>query len=380
MLRRIFFIAIISALMPILAFAAIPGKGPKVLEKPQRPVRVSLGQHKSVNASGYDLQINHIQMDGASFLGIRCRQNQVFFGLEKSAPKVSLEASSGFIFINGKPYRNVVTILPKEDECLVINTLDLEKYLAGLINKEMLPSWPIEALKAQAVAARSYAVYQMRHRAQEEYDLESSTQDQVYEGASSETPKSNQAVESTRGIVLAWKQEEIKAFYHSNCGGRTESPKDVWGVEYGYISSVTCPFHQKGDRKTWQAKINFKDLEHRLRKVVGLLPKDFLGIANVFAGEKNLNNRVGAILVADNSGRSVKIPANAFRNAMGTTKVKSTAFSLQQNHDHSIQLSGEGYGHGVGMCQTGAKVLAQRGSNYKAILSYYYPLAKLSRL
>ncbi len=343
-------------------------------------VRVSLGTRASFVASGYALQLNKRILSSESFVGIHCLKNKVAYGFGQTAEKLEIRAGGGFVFVDGKPYRNEITVVPQAGGCLVINTLDIEKYLAGLINKEMLPGWPMEALKAQAVAARSYALYQMDHRTNELYDLESSTQDQVYEGARSESPRSNRAVEETRGEVLSWKHETIKAFYHSDCGGHTESAREVWGTEYGYISPVTCPFHAKQSvRRSWRTHFSLAELERKLKNVVGLLPRGFFGISHIYAGPKDLSNRVRAVLVADASGKTVKIPANAFRNALGNTRVKSTAFSLTASAG-KVNIAGEGFGHGVGMCQLGAKVLAQSGRNYRAILSYYYPLAKLERL
>lgn len=353
----------------------------------EREVRILLGTYPRFRLSGADLAIDGKQtFAGESFVGVHCGKNKsgrgfVEFGSgRQTTEKLEIATSAGFLRVNGKLYRNRLTIYPRQGGCAVVNTLGIEKYIAGLINREMSPSWPVEALKAQAVASRSYAIYQIQQSAGREFDLESTTQDQVYDGAESETPRSNSAVDETRGMVLTFSESIVKAYFHANCGGITEVPEFVWGGDIGGFRPVVCPYHKsKRDQKRWSLRISKPQLEHALRKVAGLLPKGFVRLAHLEAGAPNSSGRLSDVMLSDISGNSALISANAFRNAVGNTRIKSTAFQVAEDA-HGVQLAGDGYGHGVGMCQIGARAMAEEGKRFKEILSYYYPLAKIRPL
>lgn len=349
-------------------------------------IRVLLGHFRRVALSGTDLMINgSTTLQGPSVFSARCgyRNGQPFIdspaGLV-SSDRLEVTSPGGFLHVNGALYRNRVTLIARGDECTVVNTVDLEKYLAGLINREMSPSWPIEAMKAQAVASRSYALFQAQIHRHRDYDLEGTTQDQVYQGAASETAKSNRAAEETRGEVLSFAGEAIKAYFHANCGGKTELPMAVWGGESHAFRPVSCPYHRRPrDRISWTQVYTKDQLERALKRASGVLPKTFRNLASIEAGAAVSNQRLREVVVSDNRGKNLVIPANAFRNALGNTKLKSTSFRI--NKEAGVyRLSGEGFGHGVGMCQVGARAMSEEGKNYRNILGYYYPLAKLKRL
>jgi stage II sporulation protein D len=353
----------------------------------QQLIRILLGTFPRFRLSGTDLLVGGTQtLSGESFLSLHCGQNKNgqgfvdYGGSRITAEKLEVASASGFFKLNSKLYRDRLTILPRASGCAVVNTLGIEKYLAGLINREMSPSWPIEALKAQSVASRSYAIYQMHQSKVREYDLESTTQDQVYDGAESETPRSNEAVESTRGMVLTFSDNPIKAYFHANCGGITEVPEFVWGGEIAGFRPVVCPYHKtKRDQKRWSLSLTKPQIEHALRKIAGLLPRGFVRLAHLEAGAPNSSGRLSDVMLSDISGNSALVSANVFRNAMGNTRVKSTAFHIVEDA-HGVELDGEGYGHGVGMCQVGARAMAEEGKRYQDILAYYYPLAKIRPL
>jgi stage II sporulation protein D len=350
-------------------------------------VRVRLGQFSRLLLTGVDLALNGgAPLEGSSNFSLRCGSGpsgkaEIFHGLENLGREfLVISSRSGFLQLNGKLYRGSLTIFPRGQECVVINTVQLEKYLAGLINKEMAPSWPLEALKAQAVASRSYALFQAQVNQNREYDLESSVMDQVYDGAGSETARSNQAVNSTRGIVVTYAKVPVKAYFHANCGGMTELPVSVWGQDSPAFRPVICPFHKKPrDKTSWTLKLTNSQIEAALRKTAGLLPHGFLRLARLEAGAPNPNQRLSDLIVSDRSGNSLVIPATAFRNAIGNQKLKSTAFSIQAGKD-GYRIVGEGFGHGVGMCQVGARAMAEQGKTFSQILKYYYPLGKITRL
>jgi stage II sporulation protein D len=377
---------IIAALLffPISARAHIPGP---YQVQPSRDVRVLLGSFDRFHISRLDLTLNGgIRFEGNSVFSLHCGQDRngasyIEFGAGKKAiDRMDIYSPSGFLQVNGKLYRNNLTIYAKEQKCMVVNTVDMEKYLAGLINREMLPSWPEEALKAQAVASRSYAIYQMQANRNREFDVESTTQDQVYDGASSETAKSNRVVQTTRSEVLSFGAGPAKAYFHANCGGMTEVPESVWGTQSGQFRAVYCPYHKKErDRMSWSLSLSAKQVEQALRKITGLLPSSFLRLARLEAGAPNAHQRLNDVVVSDSKGNNIVVAAPLFRAALGNTKVKSTAFRVESQGDH-YHIRGEGFGHGVGMCQMGARAMAEGGKKYQEILRHYYPHAKLSRL
>lgn len=368
-----------------LALPATPST--LALISPEKEVRVMLGTFPRLRLSGTDISIDGAQrFPGEAYFSLRCGMNArgesfVEYGSGKrNAAKIEIASASGFFELNGKLYRNRLTVFARAGGCAVVNSLGLEKYLAGLINREMMPSWPIEALKAQAVASRSYALYQMQQNQGREFDLESSTQDQVYDGAQSETPRSSSAVEETRGLVLSFAKVPLKAYFHANCGGVTEVPEFVWGGNNPAFRTVLCPYHkEKRNQKKWSLTLSKPQIEHALRKVAGILPKGFLRLARLEAGAPNGSGRLSDVMVSDSAGNSALVSANTFRNAVGNTRVKSTAFQLSEV-GRGVEIDGEGYGHGVGMCQIGARAMAEEGKHYQEILAYYYPLAKIAPL
>lgn len=377
----------------IAALLLFPISSPALVEQPgsartYKEVRVRLGTFHRVSLSGVDLTLNDgIRFEGSTIFSLRCGRDRegtsfIEFGAgRKALTKLEIYSPSGFLHLNGKLYRNRITVSAQGENCSVVNTLDLNKYLAGLINKEMLPNWPLEALKAQAVASRSYALHQIQASRDRDFDVESTTQDQVYEGAASETAKSNQAVLATQDLVLSFGgNQPAKAYFHANCGGMTEVPEAVWGNEAGRFRAVHCPYHKKErDRKRWSLSLTRAQIENALRKISGLLPANFRRLAKLEDGAPNASRRLSDVIVSDASGNNFVVPAAQFRSALGNTKVKSTAFRISAHGDR-YEISGEGFGHGVGMCQVGARAMAEEGKAYQDILRHYYPTAKIVRL
>ncbi|QWV95213.1 SpoIID/LytB domain-containing protein [Geomonas oryzisoli] len=295
-------------------------------------------------------------------------------GLSVNGKPVNRLVASAFsrISVNGKGYRALIEVSPADKGLLVVNELPLEEYLVGLINCEISSAWPIEAIKAQAVIARSYAVYQMQARRGASYQLESSVMDQVYEGADVEDSRAAYGVRETAGEVLTYDGKTIQAFYHSNCGGHTESSKNVWGLSIPYLQGVSCRYCGDSNPIRWELNLPLKKVESSL-KAAGF---QVAGLKELRVRGRNASGRVQDV-VAECSRGNVAIPAVAFRKALGYGTVKSTNFELRCQRDE-VQVSGTGSGHGVGLCQWGAKGRANEGFGYREILTYYYPGVKLS--
>ncbi|WP_460596729.1 SpoIID/LytB domain-containing protein [Geomonas sp. Red276] len=277
------------------------------------------------------------------------------------------------IDVNGKGYRGIVEVTSGDRGLLVVNELPIEDYLIGLINCEISSSWPLEAVKAQAVIARSYAVYQKNTRRGAPYQLESSVMDQVYEGCDIEDSRAARAVLETAGEVLTYDDKVIQAFYHSNCGGHTENSKNVWGMSLPYLRGVPCRYCLDANPMRWDLKLPLKKVEVALRAAgyqVG-------GVRDIRVQSRNESGRVQELTVSGSRGR-VAVSGVAFRKAIGYGVVKSTNFEIRMAGDEAL-ISGTGSGHGVGLCQWGAKQRAADGFDYQEILSYYYPGVKLAK-
>lgn len=287
----------------------------------------------------------------------------------------SLRATApAFLLINGKSYRGIIEVMPADKGVLVVDELPLEDYLVGLINCEISSQWPIEAVKAQAIIARSYAVYQKAARKNALYHLESSVMDQVYEGCDMEDSRAIRGVKETAGEVLVYNGAVIQAFYHSNCGGHTEASENVWGFALPYLSGVDCKYCLTSPSVKWEQSISLKKLESQLRSS----GYPVSGLKDIKPGSRNKSGRLQDLTLVSAKGRSV-ISAVNFRKTIGYSVIKSTNFDVRISGDDAL-FSGVGFGHGVGLCQWGAKQRASDGFDYREILFYYYPGTRLEKI
>lgn len=274
--------------------------------------------------------------------------------------------AAGPIKVNTKSYRGVLELSASNGVLLVINELPLEDYLVGVINSEISSTWPMESVKAQAVIARTYAVAKRIERHGSPYHLEATVMDQVYSGSDLEDSRAARGVHETAGQVLTYHGKPIQAFYHATCGGKTEDSSHVWGAALPYLKGVDCQYCALGNSNTWEQTLSLSRLETAL-KVAGL--------TDIRLGPRNSRGRLKTILLSTSRG-TVTMPATKFRMAVGSTVIKSTNFTVRVD-DGSAYFSGSGYGHGVGLCQWGAKQRALDGFSYSEILSYYYPGTEL---
>ena len=258
---------------------------------------------------------------------------------------------------------DVVAIRGKSGVQLV-NVLALEDYLAGVLGSEMPRSFPAEALKAQAVAARTYALQKKLDGFEKPWHLGSSVISQVYKGLEAHDPRTREAVEATRGQVLTFKLQPIEAYFHASCGGRTETGAEALGRELPYLRAVTCPCASLPQSK-WSLSLSKQDAQKALGKKPAALS---------VAGRSRTGR---AQRVELGGGRS--LDAVTFREKLGYLKLKSLAFEVEPQKDGWL-LSGKGFGHGAGLCQWGANALAEKGRPYREILEHYYPGTELQTL
>jgi stage II sporulation protein D len=280
------------------------------------------------------------------------------------------------IKVDKNNYRGSIEIRRGDrDSLLVINEIDVEDYLKGVLNEEISAKWHHESLKAQAVVARTYALYQKERRKDNPYHLEATTADQVYGGARNEDERTNRAAEDTKGIVLTYDGRLAKAFYHSASGGITEDVADVWGGEgESYLKPVKCDFDRDAPNYQWEIKMDKTDMETALLRN-GIKTDDISSIETVsFTSSK----RVAELYITHRSGME-KISGVDFRRIIGYDTIKSALFRVKENGDGFI-FYGRGSGHGVGLCQWGAKGMAEKGYSFIDILKYYYQGIEVKRM
>ena len=276
----------------------------------------------------------------------------------------------GQIEVNGKPYRGSMEILVEPDHTLtVINDVDLEDYVMGVVAGEVPQNWPREALKAQAIAARTFAVLKREEArsAGNAYDLENTALFQMYRGAGTLNENIQAAVSETGGEIMTYDNRPIEAFFHSNCGGQTSDAKSVWSRDEPYLQSVRCDYGNDGPHYRWKAEILIPDLVRELREA-GVRIGD---VAAIKPMDRDDSGRARQLAIVDSDGTIRNIKASAFRMALGPDVIRSTHFDARVENDRVV-FNGLGWGHGVGLCQEGACGMAMRGFNAFEILRYYY--------
>ena len=276
------------------------------------------------------------------------------------------------IWINSKRYSGKINIVFRNNKILVINVLGVEKYLNSVVGSEMPHKWHIEALKAQAIASRTYALKKTNNGL---YDIDSTQTNQVYNGLESSTFKTRRAVRETRSLVITYKNKLINALFHSSSGGMTENSEEVWSDPYPYLVTVK-DFDQKNPKIRWNKEVSKSELKEIFPIIGGIQQIEVLNITET--------GRIKNLKITGTFGDKV-ITGKEFRSKLG---LKSTLFrptisedfydKKDLNNQSNIQfhpfliISGMGAGHGVGMSQWGARYMADKGYKANQILKYFY--------
>ncbi len=274
------------------------------------------------------------------------------------------------LYINNSRFRGSVDIWsdPATQTLTVVNTVDIESYLYGVLHHEVAHWWPMEALKAQAVAARTYALYQMQVSRSQPYDLKSSTASQVYGGATQERFRAKRAVDMTRGQILTYKGRLFPAYFHATCAGMTAAASELWNIDTPPLKGgVPCDYCKISPHYYWHAKVPVSDIEQKLAKS-GRPVGQILKIEKI---SQTPSGRVGSLRITGNADAAV-VAAKDLRVWVGGDKLRSTDFAVSV-HDDVAEFKGAGWGHGVGLCQWGALGQALIGRSCETILAYYYP-------
>ncbi|MBI4801155.1 MAG: SpoIID/LytB domain-containing protein [Elusimicrobia bacterium] len=286
----------------------------------------------------------------------------------ESPVKLMPPDGGGKVNLNGRFYKGELFIKTAADEKLeVIEQLSVEDYLYGVLGVEMSPDWPLEALKAQAIASRTYALKNINPK--KDYDLTDGAEMQVYNGASLVNSKIIKAVNSTRGSVLAYKGKLITAFFHACCGGHTASAGAAWsGDSIKPLAGIRDPFCSNSPHYRWNFYVAAGDLLAFIQKNGSTALK----IKGARIHKKDRSGRTRAFRFATDAG-SVTVAASALRRHFGASDIRSTFITRVARLRGGYEFKGKGWGHGVGMCQDGARQMALNGKNYKRILKHYYP-------
>ena len=305
------------------------------------------------------------------------REQLVVNGREIKGERLVIQPEpSGFIQVNHTPYRGYIAIL-KRTGLTVVNYVLVEDYLYGVVPKEMPPSWNVEALRAQSVAARTFALKNRKRHSAEGFDLCSTSHCQVYEGMPAEMRTTTEAVDSTRGEVLFYKGAIMDALFHTDSGGMTESSEYVWGSPVPYLRAVT---EVQMQTQPWNRTISMSEFAQKLEKngrAIGTLKEVRLSPLTVGKGssDRSPSGRVRSAEFVGTKGR-ITLSGNELRSIFS---LPSTLFSIRIGKT-DINFSGYGSGHGLGLSQWGAQALADKGKSYKDILFHYYTDVTLEKL
>ncbi len=363
------------------------------------------------------------------------KNKQKIYDLKNKA-KIVIKSSDGRgIWVGQKRYSGKLNLYILDSEILVINILGIEKYLSSVVGSEMPAKWPLEALKAQAIASRTYA---LKQKGNSLYDIDSTNKNQVYSGLEARTYKTTRAVRSTRSLVLTYKNKLINALFHSSSGGMTENSQDVWKNEYPYLSSVK-DFDKNNPKLRWQKKFSNEELKSLFPKIGGIKKIEILNITNTgrvknvkllgYYGSdqmsgvdirKRMNLKSNFVRfkfiedneIESNNNNSKLLSTNKFEDEPFYHIVKAGDSLNNIAHKYNVNVyeiidlnsikdsslininqklliprnssntsltaekilvvSGQGSGHGVGMSQWGARYMASKGQKAEGILKHFY--------
>ena len=323
--------------------------------------------------------------------------NILIAGRTMSSQEISILPNEPHIFsLDGHTYRGELKLKINRDgrSFDALNLVPLEPYLAGVVGAEMPDYWEPEALKAQAIAARTYCLYIKRnHGIEREWDVSKTQAHQVYRGVKAESAQVWKAVNGTCGQVLVCKQSQgqedvFPTYYSSVCGGHTENSENVFGDSFEPLVGVPCPYCEDVAKLSlffWpMVQIESETVTTRLMQRYPKLEPlgDIVGIEPVRQSDYGSFSRLTSVKLIGSTGKNDFLRAEDLRLAIDPTgrKLRSTICRIVKWNGKWAFLSGKGWGHGVGMCQCGAEGMARKGKTAQQILMHYYPGSKIARV
>jgi len=380
MKKNIFLIFII---LTVLTSGALHADN-KILRQPPEIVRVSIvrdSRELTLAIHGAyrlrDMSNGHVIARGLRLpeSQVRLLDRGILIGLDiYPAKRLTIEpAKDASIIIDNRPFRGEVTIIRTPDNHITaVNSINVEDYIKGVLYHEVSNHWPMEALKAQAVAARTYALYSL-NPAGKDYDVTNDIYSQVYGGRDSERYRTDLAVDRTRGEILTYNNQIIPAYFHATCGGMTEDARELWNLpDWTPLRGVPCPFCKNSPHMNWTKNFRLKDIQDIINRhgyKIGT-------IKNISIVNRDRSERIDHLKITCAQGPDLILKGKDFRDMIGPNVLKSNNYDIVMR-GYFVDLIGKGWGHGVGMCQWGALGMAQQQFTYEQILAYYYPSSVL---
>lgn len=383
----------------------------------------------------FDIKYLNISLDSNRFVISDSYNNYLSdFGIDEGIVIGSNNGYDSKIKVEDSSYRGYIDLKANGSEIIVINYLNLDDYLYGVIPREMPASFHMEALKAQAIGARTYVLYNINKHSGEGYNICDTTHCQVYGGMDGEHERTNKAVDETKGIVITYNGNIIDAVYHSNSGGYTEDSKEAWGGYVPYLTGVEDKYSIGFSGSQWQFTMKAEEISKRMMNsgtnVGNILDMDII--------ERSPNGRVSKLRIIGEFGEEV-LNKSQIRQVLGTNELKSTWFDIERGGEATYKeiyaidgnystpktinmdssyivdenfntrllkpkelniidkyktstitsidkypngnfiIRGKGYGHGVGMSQWGAHGMANEGYTFEEILKHYYTDAEIRK-
>ena len=285
---------------------------------------------------------------------------------EKGEKLTRIERVDGNLLLDGIKYLGKIAVYKGSNGLYIVDEVPFERYVEAVVNSEAGLDWDLDALKAQAVIARTYALNQKMKEGNAAYDITSSVLHQLYKVDNADATV-ERAVRETEGEILTYDGAPIMALYHSTSEGMTEAVEDVFGKSYPYLKPVVST-SSLSPLKVWVRRIPLDEIS---------LMTGVKGINDIRTVSRTSTGRVKALELCTEGGNKV-FETKDLRRLFGWKRLPSTDFTYKIDGNTCI-FEGKGWGHGVGLCQWCAEEMAVAGKSYKDILNYYYPGATLTK-
>ena len=248
-----------------------------------------------------------------------------------------IPGDGGFIQVEDRKYRGEIEIISNQTLINVINVIEIEKYLYGVLKKEISPEWPEEVLKAQAIAARTFALSNMGKYIDQGYNICATTNSQAYGGIFHEHPATNKAVNDTRGVIATYDGEPINAVYHSDSGGHTENSEDVWGGHIPYLRSVPSDYEEivSSPNHKWEYSLTEQEVLAKLAQQGFQLSR----IDNIIISERTETGRAKSVEIIGDNNQIINLKTNDFRLLIGPTLIRSSLFTIDKTGGEREEIS-----------------------------------------
>ncbi len=296
---------------------------------------------------------------------VELHQVRVLLASGRAAPPETLD--QWHFAWSGRTFRGSASFEPLGDVQMgLVNTLPLDAYLYGVVSSEVAAAWPLAAQQAQAIVARTYALGKLRP--ERAYDVTAGDSDQHYGGIEAETVEGRSAVDETGGLIVTYGGLPAQVAYSSCCGGRTVASADIWGHAFPYLVSQDDPHCAGTPEYSWLADVPLESV----RRACGPEFAQIGSLKSVDLRDLDGSKRPRTLsFVGDRS--SCDLETQRFRMQAGPALVRSTFLHTVNLDPAGLQVEGSGRGHGVGMCQWGARMLGTQGAGAREIVTFYFP-------